>query len=449
MANDIQDRQLPFSITAEQSLLGSLIINPDAINQVADFISPYDFYLSEHPHIYLAIQELFAINRRIDYITLIDTLVSKGIYDKAGGETYIKQLVASVPTAMNVKDYARIVKEKSMLRSLIGAGEEIITAAYSEQENVESIVELAEQKIYAIAEGKETRNFVHIQELINAVYNNLAELEKNGIESRGIKTEFSDLDGMLGGIGNSDLVLIGARPGMGKTSFALNIATNAAQKAGKKVCVFSLEMSGEQLVSRILSSEACIDSYLLRTGGLQIDDHKKLAEAVSRVAKLNILVDDTPGISVTAMKAKLRREKDLGLVIVDYLQLMQSDRHIDNRVQEVADISRGLKIMAKELMVPVICCAQLSRGPESRVVKKPMLSDLRDSGSIEQDADTVIFLYRDEYYKEQQEKAAENDGANVAEAIVAKNRHGSTGSVKLTWIPQYTRFMPYSEKQEP
>lgn len=448
MANDIQEKQLPFSITAEQSLLGSLIINPEAINQVADFISPYDFYLSEHPHIYLAIQELFAINRKIDYITLIDTLVGKGIYDKAGGETYIRQLVASVPTAMNVKDYAKIVKEKSMLRSLISAGEDIISAAYSQQEHVESIVELAEQKIYAIAEGHDTKNFVHIEQLINAVYNNLADLEKNGIEARGVRTDFKQLDGMLGGIGNSDMVLIGARPGMGKTSFALNIATNVAASTKKKVCIFSLEMSGEQLVSRILSSEALIDSYLLRTGGLQYEDHRKLAEAVSRLAKLDILVDDTPGISVTAMKAKLRRVKDLGLVIIDYLQLMQSDRHIDNRVQEVAEISRGLKIMAKELMVPVICCAQLSRGPESRVVKKPMLSDLRDSGSIEQDADTVIFLYRDEYYKEQKEGGEQSEGANVAEAIIAKNRHGSTGSVKIGWMPQYTKFLPLSD-QEP
>lgn len=446
--DDILDRKLPFSLTAEQSLLGSLIIKPEAINEVADFIGAYDFYVSEHTHIYLALHELFSVNRQIDYITLIDTLVAKGIYDKAGGESYIRQLVSSVPTAMNVKDYAKIVKEKSMLRSLIEAGEEIVEAAFSQHENVESIVELAEQRIYAIAEGHDSKNFVHIEQLINAVYNNLADLAQNGIEARGVKTDFRDLDMTLGGIGNSDLVLIGARPGMGKTSFALNIATNVAANSGKKVCIFSLEMSGEQLVSRILSSEALIDSYLLRTGGLQYEDHRRLAEAVSRLAKLDILVDDTPGISVTAMKAKLRREKNLGLVIIDYLQLMQSDRHIDNRVQEVAEISRGLKIMAKELNVPVVCCAQLSRGPESRTVKKPMLSDLRDSGSIEQDADTVIFLYRDEYYKEQGTAGDAKDNAgNVAEAIIAKNRHGSTGTVKMGWMPQYTKFLPLTDKE--
>ncbi len=443
----ITEKTLPFSLTAEQSLLGSLIIKPEAINEVADFIGAYDFYVSEHSQIYLAIHELFSINKKIDYITLIDTLVAKGIRDKSGGEEYVRQLVSSVPTAMNVKDYAKIVKEKSMLRSLIEAGEEIVEAAYSQQEDVESIVELAEQRIYSIAEGRESKNFEPIDKLISAVYKKLSDLEKNGIEARGVRTDFRDLDMMLGGIGNSDLVLIGARPGMGKTSFALNIATNVAANSDKKVCIFSLEMSGEQLVSRILSSEALIDSYLLRTGGLQYEDHRRLAEAVSRLAKLKILVDDTPGISVTKMKAKLRREKDLGLVIIDYLQLMQSDRHIENRVQEVAEISRGLKIMAKELNVPVVCCAQLSRGPESRTVKKPMLSDLRDSGSIEQDADTVIFLYRDEYYKEQNGNDSPESTGNVAEAIIAKNRHGSTGSVKMGWMPQYTKFLPLSDKE--
>ena len=441
------ERKLPFSLTAEQSLLGSLIINPEAINQVADFIGPYDFYVTEHTHIYLAIHELFSINRKIDYVTLIDTLVAKGIYDKAGGESYVRQLVSSVPTAMNVRDYAKIVKEKSMLRKLIEAGEEIVENSFAQQDSVESIVELAEQRIYAIAEGHDTKNFVHIEQLINAVYSNISELGENGIESRGVKTGYKDLDFMLGGIGNSDLLLIGARPGMGKTSFALNIATNVAARSKKKVCIFSLEMSGEQLVSRILSSEALIDSYLLRTGTLQLEDHRRLADAVERLAGLDILVDDTPGISVTAMKAKLRRVKDLGLVVIDYLQLMQSDRHIDNRVQEVAEISRGLKIMAKELNVPVICCAQLSRGPESRTVKKPMLSDLRDSGSIEQDADTVVFLYRDEYYKDQAANGAEAAAGNVAEIIVAKNRHGSTGTVKVGWIPQYTKFVPLSDKE--
>ena len=450
MPNEANENQLPFSITAEQSLLGSLLIDPNAITQVADVISAYDFYVSEHPYIYLVIQELFATNKKIDYVTIIDTLVTKGIYDKAGGENYIRQLVGAVPTARNVKDYARIVKEKAMLRGLIDAGQEIVKAATSEQDSVESIVEFAEQKIYAVAEGRENKNFIPIRELINNLYRNLDELSKNGIEARGVKTQFKDLDAMMGGLGNSDMVLIGARPGMGKTSFALNIAANVAQNTKKAVCIFSLEMSADQLVSRIISSEALIDSYVLRTGALTMDDHKKLAEAVSRLSGLDILVDDTPGISVTGMKAKLRRVNNLGLVIIDYLQLMQSDRRIDNRVQEVAEISRGLKIMAKELNVPVICLSQLSRNTESRQSKKPMLSDLRDSGSIEQDADIVLFLYRDTYYKDigatqEGEGEAIEDTANTAEVIIAKNRHGEVGSVKMGWIGQFTKFRTLEE----
>ena len=252
---------------------------------------------------------------------------------------------------------------------------------------------------------------------------------------------------MLVGMGNSDLVLVGARPGMVKTSFALNIATNVAQNTKKKVCIFSLEMSAEQLVSRVLSSEALVDSYELRSGKLSSDSWEKIADASSRLASCDILIDDTSGVSVTEMKAKLRRVDNLGLVVVDYLQLMQSDRKIDNRVQEVADISRALKIMAKELNVPIICCAQLSRGPESRTDKKPMLSDLRDSGAIEQDADVVMFLYRNEYYKTDG-VPGENNAANIAEVIIAKNRHGSTGTVKMGWIGQYTKFRTIADNIE-
>ena len=271
------------------------------------------------------------------------------------------------------------------------------------------------------------------------MYNNLHELSVNPDAAHGTPTGFSGLDRVLVGMGNSDLILVGARPGMGKTSFALNIATNVAQSMRKKVCVFSLEMSAEQLVSRILSSEALVDSHELRSGKLSSDSWEKIADASSRLAGCDILIDDTSGLTVTEMKAKLRRVDNLGLVIVDYLQLMQSDRRIDNRVQEVAEISRSLKIMAKELSVPIICCAQLSRGPESRTDKKPMLSDLRDSGAIEQDADVVMFLYRNEYYKTDA-TPGENDSANIAEVIIAKNRHGSTGTVKMGWIGQYTKF---------
>lgn len=441
------NRKLPFSLIAEQSLLGSILIDPAAINEIADIIKADDFYITEHKQIYLAATELFLTNREIDVVTLIDALVRKGIYSKSGGEDYIRTLSEVVPTALNIKDYAKIVKEKSALRQLIEVCGEINDSAFSEQESASGIIELAESKIFAIAQGRDTKNFRHIRDVLGSVYNNLHELSINPEASHGTSTGFSGLDRVLVGMGNSDLVLVGARPGMGKTSFALNIATNVAQNTKKKVCIFSLEMSAEQLVSRVLSSEALVDSYELRSGKLSSDSWEKIADASSRLASCDILIDDTSGVSVTEMKAKLRRVDNLGLVVVDYLQLMQSDRKIDNRVQEVADISRALKIMAKELNVPIICCAQLSRGPESRTDKKPMLSDLRDSGAIEQDADVVMFLYRNEYYKTDG-VPGENNAANIAEVIIAKNRHGSTGTVKMGWIGQYTKFRTIADNIE-
>ena len=445
--NEDLNRKLPFSLIAEQSLLGSILIDPASINEIADIIKADDFYITEHKQIYLAATELFMTNREIDVVTLIDTLVHKGIYNKSGGEDYIRTISEVVPTALNVKDYAKIVKEKSALRQLIAVCGEINESAYSEQETAGGIIELAESKIFAIAQGRDTKNFRHIRDVLGSVYNNLHELSTNPDAAHGTPTGFSGLDRVLVGMGNSDLILIGARPGMGKTSFALNIATNVAQSAKKKVCVFSLEMSAEQLVTRILSSEALVDSHELRSGKLSGDSWEKIADASSRLASCDILIDDTSGITVTEMKAKLRRVDNLGLVIIDYLQLMQSDRRNDNRVQEVAEISRALKIMAKELSVPIICCAQLSRGPESRTDKKPMLSDLRDSGAIEQDADVVMFLYRNEYYKTDA-TPGENNAANIAEVIIAKNRHGSTGTVKMGWIGQYTKFRTIADNME-
>ena len=313
--------------------------------------------------------------------------------------------------------------------------------AFSEQDSVESIIDAAERKIFSIAQGRDTKGFKHIREVLVDVHGHLKDLQDRPDEVSGTKTGFSGLDNMLAGMGNSDLILVGARPGMGKTSFCLNIGTNVAIQTKKTVCMFSLEMSCEQLVSRVLSSEAMVDSVNLRTGRLSSDDWDKIAEASSKLASADILIDDTTGVTVTSMKAKLRRVKNLGLVIIDYLQLLQSDTHNDNRVQEVSEISRSLKIMAKELNVPVICCTQLSRGPESRQDKKPMLSDLRDSGAIEQDADVVMFLYRDEYYKTD----ANSQDASVAEVIIQKNRHGSTGTVEMGWIGRYTKFMTKAE----
>ncbi|MBE6632865.1 MAG: replicative DNA helicase [Ruminococcaceae bacterium] len=431
-------RRLPFSMIAEQSLLGAVLIDPAALNEVAALMNGDDFYLGEHKQIYLAMQELFLANREIDVVTLIDMLVTKGVYDKSGGEDYIRTLVEAVPDALNIKDYARIVKEKSVLRQLIAASAEISESAYSEQEEVASILDHAESMIFNIAQGRDTKNFRHIRDVLQDVYAHLQDLRTNAEATQGTKTGFSALDRVLAGMGKSDLVLVGARPGMGKTSFALNIATNVAKQTGKAVCIFSLEMSAEQLVNRVLASEALVNSYALRTGELTSEDWEHLAVASGELSGCDILIDDTSGMTVTAMKAKLRRVQNLGMVVIDYLGLMTGDKHTDNRVQEVSEISRSLKIMAKELMVPVVCCAQLSRGPESRTDKKPMLSDLRDSGAIEQDADTVIFLYRSEYYKTGE---STDQNTSIAEIIIAKNRHGSTGTVQMGWNGQFTKFL--------
>ena len=437
-------RKLPFSLIAEQSLLGSILVDPESLNEIAEILSPNDFYLSEHTQIYTAMRDLFLINKEIDVVTLIDMLVTKGIYSKSGGEDYIRSLYRSVPNALNIQDYAKIVKEKSLLRKLIDVCSEISEKAYSEEGNAGELVDYAESLVFDIAQGRDTKSFRHIKDVIQSVYKNLHDMNTEGESAHGTKTGFSGIDNVLAGMGNSDLILVGARPGMGKTSFALNIATNVALQTKKKVCIFSLEMSAEQLVNRVISSEAMVDSYALRTGKLDPKQWEDIAMATTKLADCDILIDDTSGISVTGMTGKLRRVQDLGLVVIDYLGLMQSDKKSDNRVQEVSDISRNLKIMAKELNVPIICCAQLSRGPESRTDKRPMLSDLRDSGAIEQDADTVIFLYRNEYY----DTDASQEEGNIAEVIIAKNRHGSTGTVKVGWIGRFTKFRTIATDME-
>lgn len=427
-------RKVPFSLEAEQSVLGTIILDPDKIRDVANTLSADDFYLEQHRVIYEAMRELFISSSTIDVITLVDELVKRGTYDDAGGKNYISLIAQSVPSISNLADYMKIIREKALLRRLIEASEQISRMAYDAEGDTASILDRSEQLIFDIADKNETKGFSHIKDVILANYKHLDELIKNGDAALGTPTYFTDIDKLLVGMGKSDLILVGARPGMGKTSFCLNIASQVALKTKKTVAVFSLEMSCEQLVSRMLSSEALIDSYKMRKGDLNEDDWVKLARASDVLSQADILIDDTSGITVTGMKAKLRRVKNLGLVVIDYLQLMQSDRRNDNRVQEVAEISRALKLMAKDLEVPVITCAQLSRGPESRTDKTPMLSDLRDSGAIEQDADTVMFLYRDDYYKNDPENQ------NIAECIIAKNRHGSTGKVKLGWFGQYTKF---------
>ena len=443
-------RNLPFSLEAEQSVLGSILIEPECFTEVATTLKSDDFYIEEHVQIYLAMQELFLRSRQIDVVTLIDMLTLRGVYKSDDeGKKYIKVIATVVPTAANVKDYAAIVRDKSILRQLIETCSEISEKAYSEQNEVANLLDNAEQMIFSIAEGHETKGFTHVRDAILANYDHLKLLKSDKEAAIGARTGFTDLDNVLVGMAPGDLILIGARPGMGKTSFAMNIATKVARQKNKTVCVFSLEMSAEQLTARMLSSEALIDSYAIRSGNLSGEDWQKLATASSMLSECEILIDDTSGMTVTAMKAKLRRVKNLGLVIIDYLQLMQNERNVNNRVQEVADISRNLKLLAKDLKVPIICCAQLSRGPEGRPNKRPMLSDLRDSGAIEQDADVVMFLYRDEYYSEQSDgKGGETGDQNVAEVIVAKNRHGSLRNVKVGWFAQYTKFTSLSDRTE-
>ena len=435
MPDEISTRRLPFSLEAEQSVLGSILIDPAKFDEVAQIISYDDFYLSEHQEIFAAMQSLSLRSREIDHVILTDELVKQGVYNIEQAKNYIVTIADIVPSADNVRDYAHIVKNKSLLRKLIDICVKIEDDSYSEIDDAEHLIDSAESRIFELANNKQQSDFTHIKQILIDTYDQIKAVADNPAEAMGTPTGFSGVDKLLVGMGNSDLVLVGARPGMGKTSFALNIATNVAHKTGKQVCIFSLEMSKEQLVSRMLSSEALIDSNLMRTGMLKGDDWTRLADAATYLRGCDIYIDDTTGITVTGMKGKLRRMKNLGLVIIDYLQLMQSERRYDgNRVNEVAEISRNLKIMAKELKVPVICCAQLSRGPESRTDKRPMLSDLRDSGAIEQDADIVLFLYRDEYYKDSPDKA------NTAEVIIAKNRHGSVGKVEMNWFGQFTKF---------
>ncbi len=434
------DRKLPFSLEAEQSVLGSVLIDPQCLDLITGIIRADDFYLEEHQSIYSAMQGMYIRSKNIDVVTLMEELVQTGVYDESGGKEYIRLIAETVPTASNVKDYANIVRDKSVLRSLIIACEEIAEAGYAQEDEAQRLVELAESKIYAIAEQRENKNFVEIKDALLQVYASLQLLKENKEEAMGMPTGFSGLDKLIVGMGKSDLVLVGARPGMGKTAFALNLAVSVAKRSKKAVCIFSMEMSAAQLAARLLSGEALVDNMKLRSGELSDEDYQRLAHASSDLSECRIMIDDTVGITVANMMAKLRRVKDIGMVVVDYLGLMQSEQKRENRVQEVTEISRNLKLMAKEFNVPVICCAQLNRGTEGRQGNRPQLSDLRDSGAIEQDADIVMFLYRDEYYNKDKDSPQ-----STAEVIVAKNRHGTTGTVNMAWLGRFTKFTTLEE----
>lgn len=431
-------RQVPHSIEAEQSVLGSMLIDSRCVPQVMEGLTKDDFYGTENVEIFQVINKMFTLSMRIDPVTVLEQMRVDGVYHEDTSRSYILQLVEITPTSANVGEYIAIVQDKSLLRRIGDTAADITGMVQRNDGSAQDILEVAEQRIYDIRQGRASRGLIHISEAIDGVYTRLEELAASGRDIPGLSTGLRDLDRQISGLNNSDLVLLAARPGMGKTSLALNILLAAGKASGKSVVFFSLEMSREQLAMRLLSNEALIDNKKLVTGSLEEQDWVDIAAAATVLSRTNILIDDNPSLTVSDMLAKCRRVKDLGLVCVDYLQLMQSSGGRgyagESRQQVVSDISRAMKIMAKELNVPVLCLSQLSRANEARQNKRPMLSDLRESGAIEQDADIVMFIYRDDYYN------PDTARKNEAELIVAKNRHGETGTVFVQWLPEFTTF---------
>lgn len=439
---ELLGRQAPHSASAEQAVIGSMLIDTRCIPDVIERLKGAEFYIQQNRDIFETIYSMFSYGQTIDPITVLDQMKTRGVFRETS-TAYIAELMRITPTAANVLEYAAIVSDRALLRNLATAADEINTLVYEGTGEAENILEAAERKIYALRQGRVVGGLVPISTVVQAVYSNLSEAASSGKKIPGLSTGLNDLDRYILGLNKGELILIAARPGMGKTSIALNIAMNVAKKSGKTVAVFSLEMSREQLVSRLLAGEGLVPSQNLLTGQLNSDEWKRIAAAAQVLSATDMRIDDNPMLSVSDMNAQCRRISNLGLVVIDYLQLMQSaggdSRKYagENRQQVVSDISRMLKIMAKELNVPVICLSQLSRASEGRPNKRPMLSDLRESGAIEQDADVVIGLYREGYYN------AECEEPNVSEAIVLKNRKGQTGTVKLAWLAEYTTFAAY------
>ena len=435
---ELLTRQMPHSTEAEQSVLGSMLIDARCVPEVIEALRPEDFYLRTNREIYETIYSMFNFSLTIDPVTVLEHMKQNGVYDENTSRNYVLQLMEITPTAANVKEYVAIVKDKALLRRIAETAGELTAMVQEGTGTAQEVLEAAEQRIYAIRQGRSAQGLAHISSVILNVYERLNELAASDSAVPGLSTGLPDVDMAISGLNKSDLILLAARPGMGKTSFALNMLLHAGKFSGKTVVFFSLEMSREQLAMRLISGESFVDNKKLVTGKLGEEDWTKIAAASAALNQTQILIDDNPSLSVADMNAKCRRVDNLGLVVIDYLQLMTSaggpTRSGDNRQQIVSDISRALKIMAKELNVPVVCLSQLSRGPESRSDKRPMLSDLRESGAIEQDADIVMFLYRDDYYNDSDENH------NLAECIIAKNRHGETRTVELQWLPEYTTF---------
>ena len=436
----------PNDVESEQAVIGSMLTDKEAVSAAIEVLKPEDFYREDNRTIFEAILNLYGRSEPIDIITLKSELSSMGKFEAVGGLEYIAELPDKVPTTANVEQYIKIVEEKSVLRNLIKTANEIITLGYDQTQEVDGIIDGAEKKIFEVMQKKNQKGYTPIKDILVETFTELEQLYNQKQRITGIPTGFSDLDFRTSGLHNSDLILVAARPAMGKSAFALNIATNAAVRAKVPVAIFSLEMSKEQMTSRILCSEAMVDSNKVRTGKIDDEEWSKLAAASGELSEANIYIDDTPGISIMEIRAKCRKmkiEKNIGLVVIDYLQLVQgSGKRGGSREQEIAEISRSLKILAKEINVPVIALSQLSRAPEQRPDHRPMLSDLRESGSIEQDADIVMFLYRDDYYNEDSEKK------NIAEVILAKHRAGSTGTVELLWLGKYTKFANIDKYRE-
>ena len=434
MDNELTALQVPHSLEAEQAVLGSILIDSRCVPDIIGIVNPDDFYLQQNREIYETVYAMFNYSQTIDPVTVLDKMRELGYYTDSSRD-YIMQLMEITPTAANAVRYANIVRDKSMLRALGQAASDIGESVRAQEGTPAEILESAEKKIYELRKGERGESLEHIGTIMLKVFDRLRELSESDSAIPGMSSGLLDLDAKINGLNKSDLLLVAARPAMGKSAFALNIALNVAKKYKKTVAVFNLEMSREQLVMRLLATESTVDSKKLATGKLDNEEWAKLGVASSALSQTDIRIDDNPSITVAEMNAKCRRLDNLGLVVIDYLQLMNgSGKNNDNRVAVVGEISRSLKIMAKELNVPVVCLSQLSRAVESRSDKRPILSDLRESGAIEQDADSVMFLYRDEYYNENTEDKG------VAECIVAKNRHGETGTVKLQWVPQYQLF---------
>jgi replicative DNA helicase len=439
MSDLFADRLPPQNIEAEQAVLGAIFLEPSSLTLASEILIPEDFYRASHQKIFNVMLKLNDLGKAVDLITVTEELAASKLLEDTGGVTYLSDIAASVPTAANIEYYARIVEEKSLLRRLIRTATGIASDGYSREDEVEALLSEAEKSIMEVAQRKNAGAFHNIKDVLVRTYDNIETMHNRVGDITGLETGFVDLDRMTAGFQRNDLIIVGARPSVGKTAFALNIAQNVAKKTGENIAIFSLEMGAEQLVMRLLCAEGNIDAQRLRTGSLTDDDWGKLTMAMGSLANTGIYIDDTPGVRISDIRSKCRRlaqEHGLGMILIDYLQLiLGSGRSGENRQQEVSEISRSLKQLARELKVPVIALSQLSRGVEQRQDKRPMMSDIRESGSIEQDADIVAFLYRDDYYDK------ESEAKNIIEIIIAKQRNGPVGTVQLAFVKEYNKFV--------